>query len=39
VPGISQEKFDASVKEAELNCPISKVINATISVEAKLENE
>lgn len=39
VPGISQEKFDASVKEAELNCPISKVINARISVEALLENE
>ncbi len=36
VPGISQEVFDASIKDAELNCPISKAINAKISVEAEL---
>ena len=36
VPGISKEVFDASIKDAELNCPISKAINATISVEAEL---
>ena len=38
VPGVSQEVFDASVKEAELNCPISKSIKSKISVEATLEN-
>ena len=36
VPGISQEVFDASVKDAELNCPISKVLNTAISVDAEL---
>ena len=38
VPGVSKEVFDASVKEAELNCPISKSIKSKISVEATLEN-
>ncbi len=37
VPGITQAVFDASVREAELNCPISRVLNAQISVEAVLE--
>jgi osmotically inducible protein OsmC len=36
VPGITQEAFDAAVKDAETNCPISKVLKATISVEAEL---
>jgi osmotically inducible protein OsmC len=36
VPGISKEKFDACVKDAELNCPISKLLKATISVQANL---
>jgi len=36
VPGISREVFDASVKDAELNCPISKVLNTAISVDATL---
>ncbi len=38
VPGISQDVFDASVKDAELNCPVSQVLKAEISVEATLEN-
>nr|WP_293841303.1 OsmC family protein [uncultured Arsenicibacter sp.] len=38
VPGISQDVFDASVKDAELNCPVSQVLKADISVEATLEN-
>lgn len=38
VPGISQEIFDKSVKEAEKNCPVSKVLNAKITVESILEN-
>lgn len=37
VPGISKEKFEAAVKDAEQNCPISKTLNIKISSEAKLE--
>ncbi|GAO42244.1 OsmC family protein [Flavihumibacter petaseus] len=36
VPGISQEQWDASVKDAEANCPISKVLNTNITSEATL---
>lgn len=36
VPGIDQAKFDECVKDAEKNCPISKVINAAITVDAEL---
>jgi lipoyl-dependent peroxiredoxin len=38
VPGLSQEKFNELVKDAEENCPISKVLNTKISVDATLEN-
>lgn len=38
VPGISKELFDACVKDAETNCPISRVLNAAITVESTLEN-
>lgn len=38
VPGISKEKFDECVKDAELNCPISKLLNTKITVEATLED-
>lgn len=38
VPGISQDVFDASVKDAEENCPVSKSIKSSISVSATLEN-
>ncbi|SFP68919.1 OsmC family protein [Parafilimonas terrae] len=37
VPGISKEKFDECVKNAEENCPISKALNMKISSEATLE--
>jgi osmotically inducible protein OsmC len=37
VPGITKEKFDAAVKDAEQNCPISKALNMKITSEAKLE--
>ncbi len=37
VPGISIEKFNELVAHAKENCPISKLYNATITVEAKLE--
>ena len=36
VPGISKEKFDECVKNAEENCPISKLLNTAISSEATL---
>ena len=36
VPGVSQEVWDASVADAEANCPISQVLNCTISSEATL---
>ncbi|WP_435354386.1 OsmC family protein [Emticicia sp. SJ17W-69] len=36
VPGISKEKFDELVADAEANCPISKLYNTTISVDATL---
>jgi lipoyl-dependent peroxiredoxin len=38
IPGISQEVFEKSVKEAEMNCPVSKVLNAKITVESLLES-
>ena len=37
VPGISREKFDECVKNAEENCPISKLLNTKISSEATLQ--
>lgn len=36
VPGIDNEKFQECVKEAEANCPISKLLNTAISSEAVL---
>lgn len=36
VPGIDQDKFNELVQEAEKNCPVSKLLNAEISVSSKL---
>lgn len=36
VPGISAEKFQEAVKDAEQNCPVSKALNVTITTEATL---
>ena len=36
IKGITREKFDELVKDAEMNCPISRSIKAQISVEATL---
>jgi osmotically inducible protein OsmC len=36
VPGIDDAKFQESVKNAEQNCPISKLLNTQISSTAKL---
>ena len=36
VPGIDQEKWQDAVKNAEQNCPISKLLNTEITSEATL---
>ncbi len=36
VPGIDKAKFDECVKDAEANCPVSKLFNAKISTDATL---
>lgn len=37
VTGITEEKFQECVKNAEQNCPVSKALNLAISSEAVLE--
>lgn len=37
VPGADQAAFDKAAKEAKENCPVSKVLNANITMDAKLE--
>ena len=37
IPGIEEERFRELAREAELNCPVSKVLNADISLDATLE--
>lgn len=36
VPGITKEKFDECAAEAKANCPISKLLNTTITMDATL---
>lgn len=36
IPGADQGKFDAAAKAAEQGCPVSRVLNARISMDAKL---
>jgi len=36
VPGITKEKFDACAADAKENCPISKLLNTKITLEAVL---
>jgi osmotically inducible protein OsmC len=36
VPGISKEKFDECTADAKANCPISKLLNAEITLDAEL---
>jgi lipoyl-dependent peroxiredoxin len=38
VPGISQEDFTRLANEAKANCPVSKVLNAEITLDAQLES-
>lgn len=37
VPGIDRAKFDELAQVAKANCPVSKVLNAEITLEATLE--
>jgi osmotically inducible protein OsmC len=36
IPGITKEKFDGLVANAGQNCPVSKLLNAQVIVEAEL---
>jgi osmotically inducible protein OsmC len=36
IPGIDQAKFDELAKAAEQNCPVSKLLNAEITLDATL---
>jgi lipoyl-dependent peroxiredoxin len=36
VPNLDEVKFAAMAKDAEKNCPVSKVLNAEITLDAKL---
>ncbi len=36
IPGISQDKFKACTDDAKANCPISKLLNTTITLDATL---
>lgn len=36
IPGATDEAFQKAAKDAEKNCPVSKLLNAEISMEAKL---
>ena len=38
VPGIDQKQFDTIANDAKANCPVSRVLNAKITLSAKLEN-
>ena len=37
VPGLSQDEFKKLAETAKANCPVSKVLNATITLDATLE--
>jgi lipoyl-dependent peroxiredoxin len=36
IPGITKEKFDACAQDAKANCPISKLLNTSVSLDATL---
>ncbi len=36
VPGISKEKFEECANDAKTNCPVSKLLNTQISLDAQL---
>jgi osmotically inducible protein OsmC len=38
IPGASQEAFDQAANTAKENCPVSKLLNAEITLTSRLEN-
>jgi organic hydroperoxide reductase OsmC/OhrA len=38
IPGADKAKFEEAAKNAKEGCPISKLLNATITMDAQLEN-
>ena len=38
VPGASQEQFDTAANNAKAGCPVSRVLNAKITLDARLES-
>ena len=36
IPGISEDKFSSLARDAERNCPVSKVLKAEITLDARL---
>jgi lipoyl-dependent peroxiredoxin len=38
IPGAEQAKFDQAAKNAKEGCPISKLLNAKITMDARLES-
>jgi osmotically inducible protein OsmC len=38
IPGASQEDFDKAATTAKENCPVSKLLNANITLSSRLEN-
>jgi osmotically inducible protein OsmC len=38
IPGVDEAKFQELAKGAEQNCPVSKVLNAEITLDAQLES-
>jgi lipoyl-dependent peroxiredoxin len=37
IPGIEAQKFDEIAADAKANCPVSRVLNAEVTLDAKLE--
>jgi len=37
VPGVAEDTFQTAVKEAVKTCPVSRLLNAHITVNARLE--
>ncbi len=37
IPGATQEAFEAAARKAKEGCPVSKLLNATITLDARLE--
>jgi osmotically inducible protein OsmC len=38
IPGASQEAFEAAANRAKENCPVSKLLNAKITLDARLQS-